>query len=636
MSELQVLATNVEGILQRLATREWQVPQFQRKFVWSISDVIALVQSILAARPIGMATIWEQPDETDLTLESVTLPDADGSDTAFSRAESPPNNTFAILDGRQRATAIAMAFGGFRQQDGRRRYSGRYFLDLTKTQPFEQVVYFPKRQLDRLNLTSTAGCIASGLVPLAPDHYTVDHSLTSQWLNYVETLTNPAFYDDGELPDEVELARRKQVLWDAFEGIAKTKLAVYSVPGSYDLTQICEIFETLNTTGTKVSTVDLIHSWLFSETKADLEGPILLRDEIDELGELDGAVGWASSSDRPELTVQLSTAIYVVLENKPSPRRVGTRRITERVNSIKAGDLLATPSAHWRSFLSHTDRIADYWGSFQDLVGGGRFPYRACPYPVSSAIYVALRYKATFEDTDRRGWSLSDLDALYKAFFWRNALAGRYDQGFLTQLGTDMRELLALLDKRKGTTASTWATSVERKLADLIRRVPSAEELKRHLTNGRPRGALDKALTLRMIAATDKDLVHPNRDISFPSGEAAELHHIYPKNWCKNNQTKELVDILSDQGDTDWVNCIANLMPLSRRSNGEWKSKAPGQALVERDVEYRNREEMLRSIYIDEEAFRALVSGRDLPTVFWERRAEMMVEDLLKQTAVRF
>ena len=76
----------------------------------------------------------------------------------------------------------------------------------------------------------------------------------------------------------------------SFEGLMATKLAVNIVPSSYSLSEICEIFEVLNTTGTKVSTVDLIHSWLFSETSRD-KSPILLRDWIDRLGEQAGAVG---------------------------------------------------------------------------------------------------------------------------------------------------------------------------------------------------------------------------------------------------------------------------------------------------------------------------------------------------------
>ena len=35
-----------------------------------------------------------------------------------------------VLDGRQRLTALAIAFGGLREKDARRSFSGRWFINL--------------------------------------------------------------------------------------------------------------------------------------------------------------------------------------------------------------------------------------------------------------------------------------------------------------------------------------------------------------------------------------------------------------------------------------------------------------------------------------------------------------------------
>ena len=637
--ELQVWATNVDGVLQRLRSGEWRVPQFQREFVWSVSDVVDLVLSILASRPIGMATIWEQSESSELPLRPATLPDSP-QEAVFTETSGLVTNSWAILDGRQRATAIAMAFGGFRQSDGRRRFSGRYYLNLKETDSYRRVAYKSKRDLEREKLDTVAACISQGLIPLAPTEGEEDVGLMGRWLKYVEYLSNPDYYANGELPESKELERRRSVLNEAFEGILTTKLAIYAVPDTYDLAQICEIFETLNTSGTKVSTVDLIHSWLFADTEQDAEGPILLRERIDELGELDGAAGWASAkaSDRPELTVQVCTATYVALNSKDEARRIGTRRLNLTVTSVKASDLLATPTAHWKNFLQHSEHVAAFWGDFQDLVGGGRFGYKQCPYPVSSAIYVALRYKSSFESEDTKAWQLPDLDALYKAFFWRNALAGRYDQGFLTQLGTDMKRLLELLDKRGSLASAThWTKLANEELSSMITRVPSEEELVDKLTNGRPGGALEKALTLRMLARSRTDVLDPQQAIGFGAEDTSELHHIFPKAWCRTNQTGKLADLLDEKkADRDWVNSIANRMPLGRRSNKEWKAKVPGQALAERGVAFDALEDTLGRLYIDERAFELLISDRELPSEFWLHRARLIAKDLVRQTSVSF
>jgi hypothetical protein len=273
-------------------------------------------------------------------------------------------------------------------------------------------------------------CIGAGLFPLATDP---EKGLMGQWMSYLQELQKPANYPNSQLPDAPELERRNAILQQAFEGINETILAVYIVPADYTLGEICEIFETLNTTGTKVSTVDLLHSWLYNDTSKDTE-PILLRDWIDDLGQLSGAVGWASKSNRPEIIAQTVTACYVALDDpeKPTPRAVGGAKRQSSITALKAGDLLATPTEFWREAVARASEVANYIGDFQKCVSGAQFPLSECPYPVTVAMYCSLRW---YMDNDSRysgQWSDKELDGLFRAFFWRNSLTGRYDQGFLS------------------------------------------------------------------------------------------------------------------------------------------------------------------------------------------------------------
>src|ERR1039458_4579879 len=144
MSDLNVTSVSVDELLKRLRAREWLVPKFQRDFVWNTQNVIDLIHSILCARPIGMATIWEQPDEPALELGPLSLPDrsvdGDSIRTEFCDSETNPKKVFTILDGLQRCTAIAMAFGGFRSTHGGLKPSGRYYLNVSERDPLEQIV----------------------------------------------------------------------------------------------------------------------------------------------------------------------------------------------------------------------------------------------------------------------------------------------------------------------------------------------------------------------------------------------------------------------------------------------------------------------------------------------------------------
>lgn len=623
-STLSVESVGISELLKRIKSNSWLVPSFQRDFVWSEADVTSLILSVVDARPIGMATLWEQPDDSGLELEPVSVYDSSESGQVKKYISDPsdrPKKFYAILDGRQRCTALAMAFGGLRPGDTRRKFAGRWFLDTTADDATARVLYLKERDVARRGLNSLPNCIAAGLFPLEMQ----GEELLGQWIGYLQGIMDPDNYPDRVLPNPEELAKRNSVLRDAFDGINTTLLAVYIVPDEYGLGEICEIFETLNTTGTKVSTVDLLHSWLYNDTINDPE-PIQLRDWIDDLGQRSGAEGWASRSERPELIAQIATASYALLDSdKPAARAVG-RRKSAPVTSLRAGDLLATPSEFWREFTDHADDVAAYLAGFQHAVSDSRFPFKRSPYPVTAAIYVGLRWYMDHDPRYRGQWSQKELDAVFRAFFWRNALAGRYDQGFLTQSATDMKTLREILFARATTANSNlWATFASGKLNEMGLTVPSEDSLLQLLKDARPAGALGLAISLPLWTRPDVDLLDPDVTVTYPNAEAVELHHLYPRDWCRSNNHGELRDALdSNLAGFDFVNSAANLTPLSAHSNKIWRAKQPGLALREADLQWEVAKPRFKSHFINVAAYDFLTAERSQPREFWEERAALL------------
>jgi hypothetical protein len=358
---------------------------------------------------------------------------------------------------------------------------------------------------------------------------------------------------------------------------------------------------------------------------------------MDELGQQDGAVGWASSTDRPELVAQIATACYIAADNKAAPRRVGGDT-SGTVSTIKSGDLLAVPTAHWHSITSNTQLLAEFLRDFQFVVAGGLFPYSSCPYPAVAALYVGLRWHHYFDRSagGNKPWGRAELDALYRAFFWRNALINRYDQGFLSKLGTDLRELRTILDDRVlFDNINSWTSSAEPRLSKYLHdpsqaQLPTEDGLFDELTDGRPIGATLRTFTLPMIASIRTDLIDPDISLEYPIGEEAELHHIYPKAWCSNSKSGRLKAILDKSAaGKDWVNSIVNLMPLSRQSNNSWKIALPGQIIDQHHLKYDHLRQRLATLFIDERAFDLLRKGADGIPEFWEARGRLMANDLL-------
>ena len=633
MADIQISSIGVGELLEKLKSGAWQVPLFQRDFVWSAADVEALVSSIMEARPIGMVTLWAQPEDSGLDLENISLPDH-GGPRYFSDGEPPPAQKFAILDGRQRSTAIAMAFGGLAPQDRRWKYAGRFFLSLLPEDTYSPVKFKKDKQIESEGLGAAVGALQKGYVPL---ELQPGEELMAKWMEYAQQLLNADIYEAG-LPAADVLEGRDKALKGYLKAISDTKLAVYTVPKDYGLADICDIFETLNTTGTKVSTVDLVHAWLYAESGKSL----LLRDWIETLGNLDGAFGWALRDDRPELTAQLVTACYVAEEpaTRPPPRPIGGKN--PPLNSVKAADLLGTPSGHWATVMGEesTQFIAEVLADFQDVVAEGRFAYKDSPYPVSAAAYLALRWHHWRNAPE---WTIPQINSAYRSFFWRNALSTRYDQGFLTRIGTDIRDLKKLLSNCSGIDEpDLWCSKIDDGLSMIISRpLPDENELVDYLTNGSTAGAMRAALRLRMLARSTNDLLDPSINIGFGRGAKIELHHIFPKAWCRDNRVGKLGELIraQDEEGRDWVGSTANFMPLSKDSNLKWRAKLPRLVLQEHSVDFATRKSDLEAVAINEEAFGLLAGPFDeeLSQIgeFWKKRSHVIAADLLNQIAIQ-
>lgn len=626
-----VSSIGIGDLVEKLRAGEYLVPRFQREFVWTTADITALLNSIIESRPIGMMTLWEQPDDSGLDLEHISLPDDDaenGHVSHFGDNEHRTKKSYAILDGRQRSTAIAIAFGGLKGST-KKRQGGRFFLNVVSDDPAERIIFKKNNEIESEHLNTIANCISRGLFPFE-FHGPSDETVVDRWMKYQRDIIDDRFYKDAKLPEREELDRRIAILDAAVKGVTSTMLALYVVPQRFSLAEICEIFETLNTTGTTVSTVDLIHSWIYSDTQSD-KNPVSLREWLKELGQTPGAAGWSDPNERPELIAQFVTATYLVEKNRSPARKIGGRAI--EVRSVKSSDLLATPTQHWKDVISKTEEFSTYIQDFQECVANGsRFGMNSCPYPISAAIYIALRWG---NKVDSRGWKLDAINALYRAFFWRNALNSRYDQGFLTKMSSDLKVLEELLDAFPPQGFGAWAQMASETLQKHDNPVKERSSLVVHLLEKKPAGALGKALVLPVLTAPRRDLLEPTNSIeSGKAPEPVEVHHLFPRDWVRNNIQKVELDQWRREG-KGTVECVANLTPMLKSSNGAWRAKVPGKALTDADVTPATHAPVLASHWLAGPVFEALVDQDDGLPRFWQLRAEAIADDLLQRMAVQ-
>jgi hypothetical protein len=213
------LDTNTKSLLtlcEEIRKGEVKVPQFQRKYVWKDEQALDLLDSIANNYPVGSLLIWstKQKMRVERNIGDFELPETDDVDP-----------TDYVLDGQQRLTVIYSCLGAKVEDGG---FAAAYdlekeeFVKLPKTQ---QLHIFPLRSLYN----------------------------TTVMLNFRTALIS---HKNGQLLNE------------RFDGLIGT-LTNYRIPvvTLKDLTidEVCPIFERINSSGTKLSTFDLMVATTWSK-----------------------------------------------------------------------------------------------------------------------------------------------------------------------------------------------------------------------------------------------------------------------------------------------------------------------------------------------------------------------------------
>ncbi|MBI2570452.1 MAG: DUF262 domain-containing protein [Candidatus Schekmanbacteria bacterium] len=140
-------------LVQKLSEGRLRLPRFQRPFVWQPKDILALLDSVRRAFPIGTILVWETEEEVTSTdmVGPVELP------------EMPSGFVSYVLDGQQRLSSLA---GSLLLKDEQAPFSSginwRIYHDLT-TGEFvsEPKGALPPRLFPVRHLLSTSGFVSA-------------------------------------------------------------------------------------------------------------------------------------------------------------------------------------------------------------------------------------------------------------------------------------------------------------------------------------------------------------------------------------------------------------------------------------------------------------------------------------------
>ncbi len=195
------------------------IPEFQRKYVWRASKLVALVDSLWRGYPIGTLLLWDSPYDSPRT------------------ALGDQGRKLWIVDGQQRVTSLALLFGKkpywWPDSDEWNRYYERYDV--------------------LVNITKDGTALEFGLPnPVRRNSH--------EWLSVRRILNSTSLSELAvDVCERLGNSKRFAEIHEKLQSIKSIEGAqLYEIIVDHELEDVAEIFARLNTAGTKIRESDII------------------------------------------------------------------------------------------------------------------------------------------------------------------------------------------------------------------------------------------------------------------------------------------------------------------------------------------------------------------------------------------
>ena len=242
---MQTTSFSLGELLRRAKEGTLTVPQFQRPFVWRPSQVKLLIDSISRSYPIGSLLLLDEKQGLELASRSIEAEIRDG----YPPGDLVPNVSVAdvrsyILDGQQRTTSIARVFLNAHPKKC-------YYFDLKRLveqhRDQEDTSWIRERQRG---------------TKAPPDRKDNNRLLRADIIldqEKADIYVSEYVEDSGDFSDlnKMEVRKASAFIKGVFEAMRNYKVPVVTLERDSGVESICRVFETINSTGTRLTTFDL-------------------------------------------------------------------------------------------------------------------------------------------------------------------------------------------------------------------------------------------------------------------------------------------------------------------------------------------------------------------------------------------
>jgi hypothetical protein len=472
-AEITPTAQKIDKLIKRIDEGDIKIPAFQRGYVWKQEQVLDLLESIVSEYPIGSVLLWKTDEKLNSTrnLAGYKIPE---------RNESYPVNY--ALDGQQRLASIYGVFSSLIEQEE----------DITGYNPsidiFEIYYDFEKKVfVDQANVQSEENTIhlrklldvttlIDALSVLKKEYHKKAQELASQFLNYEVPVVT------------IENRNRDDV------GI---------------------IFERINNTGTKLSALDLMTAWTWTDDFHLLESCNLVLESLEEKGF--GNIQHKTLLQIISAVIQDTTVSKNILNLKGEQVRDNWERIEKCIQ--KAIDFLATDIG-----CQHIDFLP--------------FPQQLIPI----IKFFDLLARPT-----------ADQLKVLRQYFWKTSFSNRYSTGQTNaKMDLDIERLKSLVAGDNNAFEDYQYTVTESTLKN---------------TKFSKANPITRAFLLLVAKQNPLDLLKNQRvDIgrSLAQYNRKEYHHVFPQAFLKSRGISH-----------ENIFCVLNFCFLSSDSNKAISKKSP-------------------------------------------------------------
>lgn len=442
--ELSTNPEKIDKIINRINAGDIRIPAFQRAYVWKQTQILDLLDSIVKNYPIGSILLWSTSDKLKHTRNIAGYSIPENPD------EYPVNY---VLDGQQRVSSIYATFSDKTEQDvSSSSYNPN--LDLFEIYySFSKKTFLPKNEIDILLKDSI----------------------------YLRYFLNATKFFDSVLELDLQYQNDAKELYSKF---INYEIPVVTIKNR-EKSEVGIIFERINNTGTKLTTLDLMTAWTWTDDFHLLESMNELQEELEEknFGDLTQNILLQAISG----FIQNDTTTKAITELTGEHVRNNWDRFCESLR--KSIDFLATELK-----CSHIDFL-----------------------PAQQLIVGLVKFFGIDDTPDSN--QLKEL----KKWFWKISFSNRYSTGQTTEkMNFDIQRILEI---RKNNFIEVNKVRYT---------VTKAELIATKFSKANP---LTRAFLLLMAQQNPLDLVKNIKvdiSLSLSKYNRKQYHHIFPNAFLKN------------------------------------------------------------------------------------------------------